>query len=168
MEKKYSKLLKDERWQETRKRVLERDGYRCRDSLFLGFKRYFERQEDITPEEQECREDFDDGIELHVHHCFYEKGAPWETGDEYLITVGKEEHIHRHEIEDRIKRAVAKICANTRNKKSDGYNPSDLTSFAESLEAFAETIEVPCGRSRSTLKPVVVDHLTNWHGGKTL
>lgn len=153
----YSEKLKDPRWQEVRKRIMKRDGYRCRDSLFSGKEAYRSHEYELTPEEEECAEPYEDGIELHVHHCFYEKGDPWDTGDEYLICVGREEHFERHAVEDRIKRAVAKICANTRNHTGHG-DRGDLGSFAKSLETLANSYSYnPGDMVMATLKPKVVD-----------
>jgi hypothetical protein len=151
----YSEKLKDPRWQEVRERILKRDGYRCRDSLFLGLRRYMPPIEQ-TPEELESAETFDDGVELHIHHCFYEKGDPWDTGDEYLICVGKREHAERHETEDRIKRAVAKICANTRNNTGHG-DFGDLGHFAAALEKLADSAtHVEGDPVKARLKPTAV------------
>lgn len=46
---------------------------------------------------------------LQVHHCFYEKGDPWNTGDEFLLTLCGECHEGRQEIEDGCRRALARI-----------------------------------------------------------
>jgi hypothetical protein len=159
MEKKtYSEKLQDPRWQEVRGRILKRDGYRCRDSLDEGYQRYAPPIE-MTDEERESAETFDDGIELHVHHTFYEKGDPWDTGDEYLICVGNDEHAARHVVEDRIKRAVAKICANTRNKPGSG-DYGDLGHFAKTLEGLADSARIIDGDTvKARLQPIA----RSWH-----
>lgn len=55
--KSYSDLLRDPRWQKKRLEVLDKAGFKC----------------------EECGCDSD---ELHVHHCWYEKGKmPWEYSD---------------------------------------------------------------------------------------
>lgn len=59
----YSELLKDPKWQKKRLDIFNRDGWACR----------------------EC--DAKDQT-LHVHHKQYTYGKPpWETSDEYLITL---------------------------------------------------------------------------------
>lgn len=59
----YSDLLRDPRWQRCRLEILSRDGFRCR------FCSAADR-------------------ELHVHHCYYEKGkAPWEYPDWSMLTA---------------------------------------------------------------------------------
>jgi len=59
----YMEKLKDPRWQKTRLRILERDGWAC----------------------QEC---FDTKSTLAVHHRYYIGGKePWEYPDEALVTL---------------------------------------------------------------------------------
>jgi hypothetical protein len=82
----YSEKLKDPRWQKKRLKVMERDGFKCRDCT-------------------------NDGKTLHVHHCFYEIGNPWDTDPEFLITLCKDCHDERHELEGRFQRARGKAFA---------------------------------------------------------
>jgi len=82
----YSEKLKDPRWQKKRLKVMERDGFRCFD----------------------CG---DESKTLHVHHCTYQGGNPWDTSDEFLLTVCKDCHDKRHEIEKRHRLATIKIFA---------------------------------------------------------
>ena len=63
MEKKYSELLKDPRWQKKRLKILERDEFQC----------------------QEC---CDTSRTLHVHHKYYiYQKSPWDYSDDLLITL---------------------------------------------------------------------------------
>jgi len=78
MNKTYSEKLKDPRWQKVRLAVLSRDNFTCRDC-------------DDTTEE------------LHVHHCFYRKGNPWDTETDFLLTLCKPCHQNREKIEGRIR-----------------------------------------------------------------
>jgi hypothetical protein len=82
---KYAEKLRDLRWIKKRKAILERDEYRCRDC----------RNEENGP--------------LHVHHCFYESGDPWETADEFLLTLCEECHAERQEFEDSAKRLLGTL-----------------------------------------------------------
>lgn len=64
----YSDLLKDIRWLEKRKKILERDDYHCVSCI--------------------NKDGGDLGKHLEVHHLFYKKGLlPWEYDDEDLITL---------------------------------------------------------------------------------
>lgn len=70
--KSYSELLRDPLWQKKRLRILERDGWRCRD----------------------CR---DDTKTLNVHHHQYRSGAkPWEYPDCALAAYCEDCHNRRH------------------------------------------------------------------------
>jgi len=82
----YSDKLKDPRWQKKRLRVMERDGFKCRD----------------CGDEKET---------LHVHHCFYEKGDPWNTKDDFLLTLCETCHKERQECEDLAKSELGKLFA---------------------------------------------------------
>lgn len=86
----YSEKLKDPRWQRKRLEVFQRDGYACR----------------ICDAKDKT---------LHVHHCFYEKGNPWNTGMEFLLTLCHECHEDTTEIENAAKRALGKIFATIRS-----------------------------------------------------
>ena len=70
MEKSYSDLLKDPRWQKKRLEILERDEYKCR-----SCKAKDESYDQI-------------GKYLNVHHVVYHAGLnPWEYEEEDLITL---------------------------------------------------------------------------------
>ena len=60
-----------------------------------------------------CRDCGDSINTLQVHHCFYEKGDPWETSDGYLLTLCEPCHIHRQEIEGRYKEMLGEMMAAT-------------------------------------------------------
>lgn len=71
---KYTKLLKDPRWQKKRLEILERDEWKC---VACGDK-----------EET-----------LHVHHKWYEKGIkPWDYKDKCLVTLCDSCHKFEHTI----------------------------------------------------------------------
>lgn len=80
----YSEKLRDPRWQKKRLEVMQRDEFACRD---CGSK-------DKT---------------LHVHHCHYEKGEPWETGSEFLLTLCEECHEIRGDFEADARKALGYI-----------------------------------------------------------
>jgi len=80
----YADKLKDPRWQRKRLAIMERDNFTCRD----------------------CRAT---DKHLHVHHCFYEKGGPWDTRDELLITVCDECHETRQKWEDAARMSLARM-----------------------------------------------------------
>ena len=106
----YAKSLRDPRWQKKRLRILERDQWTCRDTH-------------KTDEE------------LHVHHCWYAKGGPWETPDEYLITLTKEAHKKRQNLEARAKKALGMILANTQNDYPYTGGQTDLEALVNTMEA---------------------------------
>lgn len=83
----YSQRLKDPRWQRKRLEVMERDNWTCRDTYVKD-----------KP--------------LNVHHCWYAKGGPWETPNEYLLTLTEEAHRERQELESRAKKALGRHFAN--------------------------------------------------------
>lgn len=82
----YSDKLKDPRWQRKRLKIFERDKFTCRDC----------GAESKT---------------LHVHHCHYEKGAPWDTEDRFLLTLCEDCHDTRQDLEDDAKRALGIILS---------------------------------------------------------
>jgi hypothetical protein len=82
----YAEKLKDPRWQQKRLRIFERDEWKCRD----------------------CGSDSET---LTVHHCHYSRGGPWETPDEYLLTLCEGCHEHRQVCEDKIKRCLGHLLA---------------------------------------------------------
>jgi hypothetical protein len=84
--KTYSEKLKDPRWQKARLNILNRDGFACRD----------------------CGNDED---ELHVHHCFYSKGQPWDTNEELLLTLCRNCHDRRGSVESRVRELIGIVFA---------------------------------------------------------
>lgn len=90
----YADKLRDPRWQKKRLEVMQRDGFRCRD----------------------CG---DTSNTLHVHHCFYEKGGPWDTPSGLLMTLCEPCHKARGDLENRAARALALIMASMGNKPDD-------------------------------------------------
>jgi hypothetical protein len=105
----YSQKLKDPRWQQKRLRVMERDGFTCRD----------------------CGAD---DKHLHVHHCHYEKGEPWEIDDLFLLTLCEECHEIRGERESDCKRALAIILSR--------MPAEELNSFVHNLVRVASDSEM--------------------------
>ena len=65
--KSYSEKLKDPRWQKKRLEILNRDRFEC----------------------QFCHED---KKTLHVHHLHYQNCEPWESDNDFLITLCHECH----------------------------------------------------------------------------
>lgn len=84
----YFEKLKDPRWQKKRLCVMKRDGFKCRD----------------------CG---DGKSSLQVHHCHYSKGEPWDTPDDFLLTLCEECHERRQETERSIKHMLSGLCANS-------------------------------------------------------
>lgn len=82
----YAEKLKDPRWQKKRLEILERDGWACRDCGATT------RQ-------------------LQVHHVRYEKGEPWDTPSEFLLTVCEPCHLERGEIEHDLRLELARFMA---------------------------------------------------------
>lgn len=75
----YESLLKDWRWKERRREILERDDYTC----------------------QRCYANRYDDVVLNVHHRYYvEDRMPWDYPDHALITLCKECHKKEHEMND--------------------------------------------------------------------
>jgi hypothetical protein len=106
----YGDKLRDPKWQRVRLSVMERDGFACRD----------------------CG---DDKSQLHVHHCFYEKGDPWETGAEFLLTLCESCHEMRGFQESDAKRMLGQILAKI--KVREGIGTNDLSLFVESMAGVA-------------------------------
>lgn len=82
----YAEKLKDPRWQRKRLEVFNRDNFTCRD---CGVK----------------------DKPLHVHHCHYEKGDPWKTHSDFLLTLCEDCHNARQESEDTAKIIFGRILA---------------------------------------------------------
>ena len=71
---KWSSAYRDSRWQKKRLEVMERDGWTCQSCNAAGA-----------------------GVTLNVHHAYYEAGrAPWDYGDETLVTWCEDCHQARH------------------------------------------------------------------------
>lgn len=104
----YSEKLKDPRWQRKRTEVLNRDDFTCRD----------------------CG---DKTKTVHVHHCHYEKGEPWEIDSRLLLTLCESCHDSRGWLERDGKRAVAFIFAQLSNKPETEEAPSPLSRFIQEL-----------------------------------
>jgi hypothetical protein len=77
----YSEKLKDPRWQKKRLEILQRDLFSC----------------------QSC---CDDKSTLHVHHRIYFDGDPWDTPDDFLVTLC--ESCHQRET-DNIQQAITAL-----------------------------------------------------------
>ena len=78
-EDKYSKSLRDPRWQKKRLEIMQRDDFTCQ---YCGAK----------------------DKPLNVHHIGYEKGKkPWEYAHRKMITLCEDCHRHEHKSEDNIK-----------------------------------------------------------------
>lgn len=85
----YSEKLKDPRWQKCRLRVMERDGFVCR----------------------ECG---DGDKTLHVHHLYYMKGLePWEYEGAALITLCDRCHAFAEVRSGYVKRNIGRILGST-------------------------------------------------------
>lgn len=110
--KTYSEKLKSPRWQAKRLSIMQRDGFACRDCS----------AEDKT---------------LHVHHCHYEKGEPWEIDEQFLLTLCEKCHKRRGELERKGKRALALIFSKLDCPPDDNY-PVGLVGLIWDLEEMAE------------------------------
>lgn len=105
--KTYSEKLRDPRWQRKRLEILQRDNFTCRDC----------HAKDKT---------------LHVHHCLYEKGDPWETDDRFLLTLCEGCHESRQLLEDDARKALGIIMSEmVRDGSHSGID--DLLGFVTSL-----------------------------------
>ncbi len=69
--------------------------------------------------------------QLTVHHTYYEKGNPWDTSPDFLITLCWDCHKARERAEERIKRALGLLFASYIQQLSEG---DWLDDFATSLE----------------------------------
>lgn len=122
----YAEKLRDPRWQKKRLKIMARDQFCCRD-CGAGEKT------------------------LNVHHCFYEKNAaPWEAGDDYLLTLCESCHLSRGELEHRAKRALAFILAHSANDPGD-----DGASYLAAVNAGLQSLAHEIGRD-PTAQPVFV------------
>lgn len=82
----YREKLSNPLWREKRQSIIERDDNTCRD----------------------CG---DKEGPFQVHHAFYEKGEPWETSDEFLVTLCAVCHEDRTIEEGCAKRDLGMILA---------------------------------------------------------
>jgi len=110
----YSEKLKSPKWQQRRLEVLKRDKFTCRDCGAT----------DKT---------------LHVHHCFYEKGEPWDTKLDFLMTLCWECHESRGELESDGKRALGYIFSRMGNRPDD----VQLKEFIEQLTSASDWASGP-------------------------
>mgnify|MGYP006276793303 CR=1 FL=1 len=67
----YSQMLLTPEWDSKRKKILKRDGFKCR----------------------ECGRS---NVELHVHHLKYGEKTAWDVPDDWLITLCDEHHKQEH------------------------------------------------------------------------
>lgn len=109
----YWKKLQDPRWQKKRLEIFERDGFAYRDC----------HATDKT---------------LQIHHCFYEKGEPWDTPDYFLLMLCEDCHPIRQSLEDDARRSLGGILS--RVKVEFGC----LDSFVQSLHHAANNQELFC------------------------
>lgn len=95
----YTEQLKDPEWQKKRLKIMERDGWKCRD-CGSGTKT------------------------LNVHHCYYAKGKkPWEADDIHLMTVCEECHEIRAAVEREWFASLAEFMATTPIELLQVYKP---------------------------------------------
>jgi hypothetical protein len=106
----YSEKLRDPRWQKKRLRVMQRDGFACRD----------------------CGESTKS---LQVHHCFYAKGDPWLTEDRFLMTLCCDCHQDRSELEQDAKRALGMIFSQLPNNQDNRALLNFVTSLVKHTES---------------------------------
>jgi len=105
-ERSYSDKLRDPRWQKVRLKVMERDGFKCRD----------------------CGNDKET---LHVHHCFYERGDPWKTGEAFLLTLCEKCHFDRDSLETDGRRMLGQMFSKI--YVQEGLCENDLREFVISM-----------------------------------
>jgi hypothetical protein len=101
----YWQQLQDPRWQKKRLEILERDQWTCRDC----------KATDKT---------------LHIHHCLYEKGSPWDTDEIFLLTLCNDCHERRQHIETAGRRALGLFFAT-----------QDSDSLAHLVNSMVHTLE---------------------------
>lgn len=117
----------DPRWQKTRLKVMERDGFRCRDCSV-------------------------DNKTLHVHHCYYQRGDPWDTKDEFLMTLCERCHEKRGALEWDAKKMLAQITSRLSNSEDD----ENLNGLVDSLAAMVGALH---GENVGPTSPVVIDQI---------
>ena len=100
----YSDMLRDPRWQKKRLRIFERDDFQCQD---CGYK----------------------DKPLQVHHIRYTpKSPPWDTDDDFLITVCDKCHKERQKMEALVNSEIARLMRH--------MSPSDMKIFMDSIACF--------------------------------
>lgn len=109
----YADKLRDPRWQKKRLKIMERDGYACRD---CGCK---------------------DAM-ITVHHTYYAKGGPWETPDECLMTLCDTCHAERQICENDIRQSIGLIVARLLNI-SEPSQASPLAKFGMLLKIMSKS-----------------------------
>ncbi len=82
----YSDKLRDPRWQRKRLEVLQRYDFKCRD---------------CGASEKE----------LHVHHCSYGDGEPWDIHPNFLIPLCAECHKYRQDFEKAVRFNIGLLFA---------------------------------------------------------
>lgn len=108
--KPYAQKLKDPRWQERRRQILERDESTC----------------------QLCGTT--DGT-LNVHHAHYITGRePWEYEDEYLKTLCEPCHLKWHDAQNRLLMAASCLIGHEQFEELVGFAKAFAGSFANSLD----------------------------------
>lgn len=129
----YAEKLKDPRWQKKRLEVMQRDNFECRD---CGDKKKT----------------------LHVHHCFYEKGDPWDTDSVFLLTLCSKCHERRQPVENEAKLCLGLLLARL---KSKGDRRNSHRHFVQSLinMANAEVIRRPEVVEHEDLQQTVISSL---------
>lgn len=119
----YAEKLTDPRWQKKRLLVMERDEWECQDCGAT----------DTT---------------LHVHHCYYERGGPWETDERALLTLCASCHDTRQDIEDEARRSLGllfgRLVRTTRQR--------DFLAVADMINAMASGTDGMCVVNRSGLR----------------
>lgn len=107
MSPEWSEKYRDARWARKRNKILERDDYTC----------------------MECGATKN----LQVHHVYYERGVEiWDSKDELLITLCKDCHDFRGEVENTIKERFAILLARSRLNDTSTIRPG-LASHISSL-----------------------------------
>jgi len=114
---KYSEKLKDPRWQKKRLEIMEKDNFKCRD----------------------CG---DSQNTLSVHHCHYEKGDPWDTDSEFLMTLCDDCHATRQLFEDRAREHLGRMFASlTQKQVSDlAYNFAQVAEMRSMIDCSPERV----------------------------
>jgi hypothetical protein len=97
----YLEKLRDPRWQQARLRIMERDGFACRD----------------------CG---DAASPLQIHHCHY-RGEPWEASPLWLLTLCERCHAARGSCESDAKAALGVLFAGMTPAALDALTATLLT-----------------------------------------